>query len=109
MNAFCAVGRLTRDPVVRFEGDGIQTATATLQIEEPGKLKPFTLYVPLTFWGKASEQASTLGAQDMIAITGKLCWRRLHTKTGEDKSSLAVEVKTVELLQAAGLTVEVPS
>ena len=87
--------------MVRFEGEGIQTATATLLIEEPGKLKPFTLYVPLTFWGKAGEQASTLGAQDMIAITGKLCWRKLHTKSGEDKSSLAVEVKTVELLQAA--------
>jgi single-stranded DNA-binding protein len=103
MNSFCGVGRLTRDPVVRFEGEGIQTATATLLIEEPGKLKPFTLYVPLTFWGKAAEQASTLSAQDSIAITGKLCWRKLHTKDGEEKSSLAVEVRSIELLQAAAV------
>jgi len=101
MNSVCAVGRLTRDPVVRFEGEGVQTATATLLIEEPGKLKPFQLFIPVTFWGKGAEQASTLGAQDMIAITGKLCWRKTHTRTGEEKSSLAVEVRTVELLQAA--------
>jgi len=52
MNMYCAVGRLTRDPIVRFEGEGVQTATETLLIEEPGKLKPFTLYVPLSFWGR---------------------------------------------------------
>jgi single-stranded DNA-binding protein len=109
MNNYSAVGKLTRDPVVRFEGDGIQTATATLLIEEPGKLKPFTLYVPLTFWGRAGEQASTLGAQDMITITGKLTWRKLHSKTGEDKSSLAVEVRTVEVLQTAAMAAEVAS
>ena len=109
MNSFCAVGKLTRDPVVKFEGEGIATATATLMIEEPGKLKPYTLYVPLSFWGKAGEQASTLGAQDMIAITGKLCWRKQHSKTGEDKSSLAVEVRTVEVLQAAHMTEAVAS
>jgi single-stranded DNA-binding protein len=109
MNAFCAVGRLTRDPITRFEGEGIQTATATLLIEEPGKLKPFQLFVPLSFWGKSAEQASTLGAQDMIGITGKLCWKKLHSKTGEEKSSLVVEVKTVEVLQAAAIVGEVAS
>ena|SRR6266705_2510193 len=103
MNSFCAVGKLTRNPTVRCEGEGVQSATATLAIVESGRLKPFTLYVPLTFWGKAGEQASTLGAQDMIAITGKLCWRKLHSKDGQDKSSLAVEVKTVEVLQPAAV------
>ena len=98
---YAAVGRLTRDPIVKFEGEGIATATATLLIEEPGKLKPFTLFVPLSFWGKVAEQASTLSARDMLSITGKLCYRRLRTKTGEEKSALAIEVKSLEVLQTA--------
>jgi single-stranded DNA-binding protein len=100
MNSVCVIGRLTRNPVVRFAGEGVQTASATLLIEEPRtREKPLTLYVPLTFWGQAAEVASTLGAQDMVAVTGKLCWRTVHTKVG-DRSSLAVEVHRVQRLQA---------
>jgi single-stranded DNA-binding protein len=101
MNTFCGVGRLTRNPAGRFEDAGVMTATATLLIEEAGKERAFRLFVPLSFWGKPAEAVSTMGAEDLLSVTGKLCWRRVHTKSGEDKSSLAVEVKTVVLLQAA--------
>ena len=107
MNTYCAVGRLTRNPVVRFEGDGIQAATATLSIEEPTtRDKPFTLFIPLTFWGKSAEAVSTLGAHDLVSLTGKLKWRKLTDKDGQDKSSLVVDVRSIELLQPAAAHVE---
>jgi hypothetical protein len=47
VNNVALVGRLTRDPVVRFEGEH-QTTTLTLCVEEAGREgATFRLFVPL--------------------------------------------------------------
>jgi single-stranded DNA-binding protein len=107
VNNFCGVGHLTRNPIVRFEGDGVQTASATLAIEEPTtRGTPFVTYVGLTFWGKSAEAVSTLSANDLVSVVGKLKWRKLTDKNGQDKSSLVVDVRSIELLQVAAAHVE---
>jgi single-stranded DNA-binding protein len=101
MNSFCGIGRLARAPRVRFEGEGVQVATATLMLVEGTQAKPYTLYLSVRCWGKSADAISVLGAQDLISITGKLGWAKQRTKSGDEKSTLVVEARTVELLQAA--------
>ena len=64
MNSVNLVGRLSRAPIVRFEGDGRKVTTFTLQIQEPGRDgTAYTLYVNCVAWGKTAEAAGTLEAE----------------------------------------------
>jgi len=102
VNSVCLVGKLTRHPLVRFEGEGSQVTTFTLAITEPSREgKAFTLYVPCVAWGRSAEACGTLSREDLIALSGKLCWRKQTDKQGQEKSSLAVNVRELRLLVAA--------
>lgn len=57
----------------------------------------FKLYVPLEAWGKSAEALGALRAGTVVAIQGKLCWRK--GKEGE-KGGLAVLVGKVHILVA---------
>jgi single-stranded DNA-binding protein len=104
LNVCALVGTLSRDPRTAFEGDGRQTTTFTLAIVEPGREgKAFTLYVPCVCWGKAAEAADVLNAEDLVSVQGKLCWRKHVDKHGQDRSTLAVNVREVSVLQPAAL------
>src|SRR5437870_3695677 len=106
MNVVALVGRLSRHPQVRFEGD-TQTATFTLAIEEPARSeRTFTLYVGCTAWGRAAESASLLNAADLVSIVGKLAWTKRTGKCGTEHSVLCVNVRDVAVLESA---VEVPA
>jgi len=96
MNCVQLVGRLTRAPVVKFEGAGTQTATFTLAVQEPSREgKPFVLYVPCTSWGKSAEVASLLNGEDLVEVQGRLGWRKQVGKCGQEHSQLCVHVRVV--------------
>ena len=98
MNSVNLVGRLSRAPLVRFEGDGREVTTFTLQIQEPGRDgTAYTLYVNCVAWGKTAEAAGTLEAETPVAVEGKLCWRKHVDKHGQDKSALAVMARSVTM------------
>jgi single-stranded DNA-binding protein len=105
MNSCCLVGRLTRAPTVRFEGES-QMTTFTLAITEPSRTgQPYTLYVPCTAWGRSAEACGTLQAEDLVSVQGKLTWRPHKAKCGQDHNTLVVSVREVTVLEA----VEVPA
>jgi len=106
MNSICLVGRLTRDPVVRFEGEGTQVTTFTLAVPEPSRDgKVFQLYTPCQAWGKAAEVCSLLTAEDLVAVQGRLGWQKRHGTCGQEHSMLVVHVRAVQVLQdTAALT-----
>ena len=80
MNSCCLVGKLARHPVVRFEAES-QITTFMLVIVEPDKDgASFHLYVNCVSWGRASETARVLQAEGLIALVGKLCWRKTTDK-----------------------------
>jgi single-stranded DNA-binding protein len=102
VNSVCLVGRLSRPPVVKFEGAGTQTASFTLAVEEPARSeRTFTTYVGCTAWGKTAETCSLLNAADVVAIVGKLAWTKRTGKCGQEHSQLCVNVREVHVLQAA--------
>jgi single-stranded DNA-binding protein len=100
------VGKLTRHPTTKFEGESQQVTTFTLAVQEPsweGKL--YTLYVGCTSWGRAAETCSLLNAEDLIAVQGKLAWQQRTGKCGQEHSLLVVNVRDVAVLDAAAVEV----
>lgn len=107
MHSVCLVGRLTRAPSVKFEGEGQQVTTFTLAVQEPSREgQPFVLYVGCTSWGRAAEACSLLNAEDSVSIVGKLAWTKRTGKCGTGHSVLVVNVRDVAVLDAA---IEVPA
>ena len=109
MNSVCLVGRVSRHPQTRFEGES-QTASFTLVVEERSygsENKQFTLYVPCTSWGKSAEVCSLLNQGDLISVQGRLGWRKQVGKCGTEHSQLCVNVRDVAVLDAAAVEVSV--
>ena len=108
MNSVQLVGKLTRHPTTKFEGEGQQTCSFTVAITEPSREgKPFTLYVGCTSWGRSAETCSLLNAEDLVAAQGKLTWQKRTGKCGTEHSVLVVSVKECTVLDPAA--VEVPA
>lgn len=95
LNVVSLVGVLERAPSVRFDhASGTALCSVTLRLDEPSASgTPFRLYVPLEAWGKTGEALGELSAGAVVAITGKLCWRKYVTRSGVEKSGLAVLVQ----------------
>ena len=109
MNTVCLVGKLTRAPSVRFEGEGAQACTFTLAVQESGRgERTFTLYVPCTSWGKSAEACALLNAEDLVSVQGKLTWQKRQGKCGVEHSVLCVFIREIAVLEAAE-AVEVPA
>jgi single-stranded DNA-binding protein len=107
MNSVQLIGRLTRAPVTRFEGDGLQVCTFTLAVTESSREgKAYTVYVPCTSWGRSAETCALLNAADVVAIVGKLIWRAHKAKCGEEHSQLVVSVREMAVLETA---MEIPA
>jgi len=104
MNVVALVGRLTKHPIVRFEGEGSQVTTFTLAVQEPSREgKAFVLYVGCVAYGKAGEACSTLNAEDLIAVQGRLTWRKQVRTCLRQHSVLSVAVREVTVLVAAAV------
>ena len=102
MNSVALVGTLARAPVVRFEGDGIQTCTFTLSVQETSAGgKAWTLFAPCIAYGRSAEAASLLAAEDLVSVQGKLGWHKRKARCGEEHSVLVVSVREVQALQGA--------
>jgi single-stranded DNA-binding protein len=100
LNVVALTGTLERDPALRFDSNsGTARCSGTLRCEDLGASgNPFRLYVPLEAWGKTAETLGELRAGTLIAVQGKLCWRKYTTQHGEEKGTLAVLARQVAAL-----------
>jgi single-stranded DNA-binding protein len=102
MNNVCLVGKLSRAPSVKFEGEGACACTFTLAVSEPSREgKAYTLYVGCMAWGRAAEACSVLNAEDLVEISGKLAWPKRSGKCGQEHSVLVVHVRESAVLEPA--------
>ena len=60
--------------------------------------------MPLEAWGKTGEALGTCAAGDLVAVSGKLAWRK--GKTADEKGTLVVMVQKVSVLAPASVAVE---
>ena len=106
LNTVCISGVVERDPRTKFEGDGLQTTTLTLRLEEQGKDgMVFKVYVPVDCYGKVAERAAALSAGDLVGIEGKLKWKS-YDHQGQRKGTLCVLARQFAVLVPAAVAME---
>jgi hypothetical protein len=106
VNYWLVSGQLERDPSVRFREDGVCHCTGSLRLDDQNAQGTiFTTYVPFEAYNKVGERMGTYHAHDSVLLQGKAFWRKYHTKTGEERSGLALLVQKSSLLAAAEVPV----
>ena len=94
MNKTVLVGRLTKDPELKFtQGAGTAVATFTLAVDRTFKKdgQPEADFIPIVVWGKAAESVSKYTAKGkLIAVSG-----RIQTRSYEHKDKGTVYITEV--------------
>lgn len=108
VNKVILVGRLGRDPEVRFTGGGQAVANFSLAVDESykdkaGEKQQKTEWVNLVVWGTLAENVVQphLHKGDLIYAEGKLQSRK-YEKDGEPKTITEVNVFSIQMLSTKG-------
>jgi single-stranded DNA-binding protein len=105
LNHCTLIGKVTEQgPKVTYNDAGQPECRWTVAITEAGlQGKPFTTYVPCSAYGKAAETiAEQLEPSALVCIRdGKLKFRKVKLKGGEEISKLEVSCWQVQVLTPA--------
>lgn len=86
MNRVDLIGRLTKDPEIRYiPGSGTATTTVTIAVDDYDykEKKKTAQFIPVVIWGKAAENlAQYMSKGGMISVTGKIKIRTYEAKDG---------------------------
>ena len=103
MNSVVLVGRLTKDPELRYmPGTGTAIATFTIAIDRDYKKKDGTKetdFIPIEIIGKAAEFcANYITKGRLVAIQGNIKVDRYQTQDGENRTFTKVSGRSVQAL-----------
>ena len=103
MNSVVLVGRLTKDPELRYiPNSGTPVATFTMAIDRDYKKKDGTKetdFIPIEVIGKAAEFcANYITKGRLVAIQGNLRVDRYQTQDGENRTFTKVSGRSVQAL-----------
>ena len=103
MNSVVLVGRLTKDPELRYiSGTGTPVATFTLAINRDYTKKDGTRevdFIPIEVIGKAAEFcANYITKGRLVAIQGSIKVDRYQTQSGENRTFTKVNTRSVQAL-----------
>ncbi len=113
MNDVRLVGRLTRDPEVRYTTKGQAVARLDMAVNRrfkdgTGEWRDDTTFVPVTVWREAAERCrDRLKKGSPIYVEGRLRSTNWETKDGQKRSGIEVEAYRLQFL--AKMTGEEPS
>ncbi len=102
LNRVVLIGRLTRDPELRYLPSGQPVATFTLAVDRPfagtgGERK--TDFIPVVAWRKLAEQVSQhLAKGRLVAVDGRLQIREYETQDGQRRRAVEVVADHVRFL-----------
>ena len=106
MNKVVLIGRLTKDPELRFTpGTGTAVTTFTLAINRPKKKdeKQEADFIPVVVWGKQAENAANyLSKGSQCAISGRIQTRSYDAKDGTKRYVTEVVADMVGGVQFLG-------
>ena len=113
MNAIHLIGRLTKDPELKYFEDGTASTTFQLAVRRPFKNREGKYdsdFIPIQVSGKSAESAANyLRKGNRCAVDGRLQidkWK--DEKSGEWKSFTKVIATNVEFLENANSTPTIP-
>ena len=99
LNKVILVGRLTRDPDLRYIQSGEAVANFTLAVDRPftnQKGEKETDFVRIVVWKKQAENcAQYLNKGSMAAVDGRLQVRNYEDNSGEKKQAVEVVAERV--------------
>lgn len=102
MNKVVLIGRLTKDPELRFTpGSGASVATLTLAVDKYNTKtgQKEADFVPVVTWGKQAEStASYMTKGSQIAISGRIQTRSYDAKDGTKRYVTEVVATEVQFL-----------
>ncbi len=100
MNKVILVGRLTRDPEVRYTPSGKVVAQFTLAVDRfTGQGQKEADFVPIVVWGKVAEVCgNNLTKGQKVLTDGRLQVRSYEDKSGQKRWVTEVIANSVEFL-----------
>ncbi|WP_129599844.1 single-stranded DNA-binding protein [Anaerophilus nitritogenes] len=101
MNQVILIGRLTKDPELRFTaGSGKAIATFTIAVDRPFSQEKMADFFRIVVWGKTGENcANYLAKGRLVAVQGRLQNNNYETQSGEKRYSTEVVADRVEFLE----------
>lgn len=102
LNRVVLIGRLTRDPELRYTNNGTPTASFTLAVDRSYKNdsgERETDFIDVVVWRQMAEHcANYLAKGKLAAVDGKLQIRAYTAKDGSKRKSVEVVADTVRFL-----------
>jgi single-strand DNA-binding protein len=102
MNTVCLIGRLTRDPEVRFTQNNTAVANFCLAVDRRFKNQSGekeTDYINCVAWRKTAELVGQyLNKGSQVAVTGSLQMSNFTDKEGQKRTKCEVLVDSVDFL-----------
>ena len=98
MNTVILIGRLTRDPELKYTPNGNAVSTFTLAVDKPFGDKEAD-FVPIVVWQKLAEScANHLNKGRLVAVNGRLQIRNYNDKDGNKRKAAEVVANSVKFL-----------
>lgn len=102
LNRVILIGRLTRDPELRYTPNGTAVATFTLAVDRKFKREEAD-FIPIVVWTKLAEHcANYLGKGRLVAVEGRIQVRTYESQEGQKKWVTEVVAEDVRFLDKAG-------
>lgn len=99
MNKVILVGRLTKDPEIRYTQSGKAVGNFTLAVDRGYGNKKETDFIPIVAWGKVAETCGNyLTKGQKVLIDGHI-WVNNYEKDGQKRWRTMVVANQVEFLE----------
>lgn len=99
MNKVQLIGRLTKDPELRYTKSNIAVANYSIAVNDGYGEKQQTHYINISTWGKSGEFVSKYFKKGQaIAIVGRLNNNNYEDKNGNKRYSLEVVTEDIEFI-----------
>lgn len=110
LNKVFLIGRLTRDPELRYTQNGKAVATFGFAVNREylskGEKKEDTCYLNMVVWGKQAEIcAEYLKKGNLIFVEGSLTYRSWETEDNEKRSVIEVRVEKFQFLEKPNIEI----
>lgn len=102
MNTVVLIGRLTRDPELRYVPNGQPVASFTLAVDRPYSTETgrgAADFIPVVAWRKSAELISThLSKGRLVAVEGRLHIRSFKAQDGRKQRAVEVVANRIQFL-----------
>jgi len=101
MNKCCLIGRLTRDPEVRYTNDNLCIARYTLAVDRKFTKGEETDFIPCIAFGKAGEHAEKYYRKGLkVAVVGRIQTGSYTNKDGQKVYTTDVVIEDQEFAES---------